>query len=535
MLRPLRKILVDTPFPRLTFANDMVKVRPSFGKSRYPYLMKNSLLIAAVCALSSLGYSQTVTVDGTSAPPTNYPTITAALLSFDSGTSGPNAGNLAPNVINVTTFGPHDVRIPVLGTGAVTLIGAAVQVVDGTEGFSIIGVGIKPLILVQNNEVSTGDGIVIQNGATNTFENLIMAPSPTGAAVGDDLIYLIGTNSRLDVIDSVITCLPAASATYTSIGDIPAGLLDGSAVADATVIRTGDNGVFVGAAGNTNVVLNFNNSVIAQQGGGGTPDGFVLSAGAVATIGAGSVVSATTRLGVQVSSITASLTVAGTLQDPVLFLNHNNVTNGDALRPFGANGPIFSVDHAIFNNNTVGINVFTGASLDLATFSVTNSVFSNNLTGFIVGDDGTGTTPINISDNTFHANGVGLLINAPVTPRVVSITDCIFSGAGTGINANDTVTVTLNNSALVGAGPDALTTAIVGGALLTQTPAAITADPAYALSAYTFGVSRDTPDNYLQVTALAYLGAGSSSIDLTGGGTSNITAPLGAANWSLYN
>ena len=468
---------------------------------------------------------------GINTPPTQYTTIREAMLSFDenrygTGIGGINSGDAAvANIISVSGFGPYDEVIPVIGDQVWD------GITDGAEGLTIqqaSGSTDTPLVLAQDTGLSGSSWIVTDvTDCPTLMKGFITAQSST--AVGnDDFIFVIGNSTVLNMEDMVVTALPADATAYTSVADITPELLDGTAPFDASLIRSGDNGVYVGwGSATVPMVLNATNTVITQQGAGSSPDGIVMYIYGDVNLYEGCVLANNSRLGIQMASnIGCNAKLDGTLDNPVIVAGH---TSSDGIRPYGAGGYLV-VDNAIFDNNVNGISIWSGALLN--PFTVTNSIFSNNSN--IGLDLGNAPAGLSVSQCTFYANGTGMKddIGEPGVQTVVSVTDCIFAGAGTGADIkNGAPNVTFYNCAFAAVGgPDVLSATLANGALVTFIPAPIDQDPIFEST--TFSSNRQAPDWFLAVNNDPwYSTAAYSGGYLSGGG---VQGPTNVNDWDLY-
>lgn len=463
-----------------------------------------NIVVTAPTSQTFTVVSQTnvVTVDATATPNgTNlFNTLSSALLSFHTG--GANNGFAGTNVINITNFGPYDEVIPAIGVG----------VVDA-DNFVINGVlagSDKPLIRARNN---SGDGVRVEGAVakTVTLNNLVIASSNTTPPT-DDLINIDSGGHTINLTNSVVTSLGAGP--FANYAALPAGLLNGTSAHDAALAQSGDDGIAIGAPG-TGVAssLNITNSVVAQQGAGATGDGITVANFGTVNVNPGSIVASNNRHGiVATGDATSIVNVDGTLASPVQIRGNGVATAGAGVVDGGANSAV-TVDNTLFFQNGTGLSI----SDSVAGTTVTDSMFVSSTVAGVT----TSTDVVTTLDRvTFFQNTIGVN-DTVVRSAALSITDAVFAGAGTtGIAINAaSINTTLNNSALVGAGAQALGTAITNPGAVIQTPAAVTADPQFVST--TYSTVRSGPTYYLATRSIAYrdvASINSPGTDLGGGG-----------------
>jgi hypothetical protein len=145
--------------------------------------------------------------------------------------------------------------------------------------------------------------------------------------------------------------------------------------------------------------------------------------------------------------------------------------------------------------------------------------------GILIGNVGSGNTTIN--NVTIARNGRNAIQNSSGSAGDVTINDSILAGNG-GTSADEIVnnagtgTITVNFSALVNAGPQALNSALTAGAVTLNN--VINADPQFA------EVTDFNSADFYKVNNLAYLTAGSANTALRGGST----AILSTRDWPMY-
>src|SRR5690606_11098380 len=116
--------------------------------------------------------------------------------------------------------GPYDEELPDL-TGAFD-----------SDGFEIVATNGPALVLQQ--------GSSWEIGVDSTINDLFIAASNTSTPTGT-LVDLSGGTLLID--DTWIGCLPADANTYTTFGDIPADLADGSRLHDHGGLIRADDGL----------------------------------------------------------------------------------------------------------------------------------------------------------------------------------------------------------------------------------------------------------------------------------------------------
>jgi hypothetical protein len=456
--------------------------------------MKRLFIILAVCAVASFAFAQTVIVNDTvaSSPPGQYDNLTDAINSFTF--TGANGNNPAANVINIQSFGPYDEVLPVIGIGVFS--GSDIPTTDpltinGDNGAD------NPLILAQDTGLS-GSSVIINGGTSVTLKNLVIAQSPT--AIGnDDFFFILNDDTNVNFVDTVVTALPTTSTTFTA-ADLYVDygyLVDGSAPYDASLVRSGDNGLFTGLSGGTDTcVIYFDHSIMTQQGDGASPDGFVNLAATTLYVKNGSKVNHNKRLGIQTGN------------DHTLIISDsefvcNNEAGTAAISQFG--GPVITATNTVFRNYESGIIPRTGVhtytnctfqdmndhgilsvsptsetydnctflncagygwrTIGATTASINNSSFDGcggNATfpglGLVTGGievGGSGAT-VDVSNSSF-VNGLGVGIRSYSDGGILqSIDNCCFANNALGdiINLSDTAVapLTITNSTLYGTG-----------------------------------------------------------------------------------
>ncbi|MDK2973627.1 MAG: hypothetical protein PWP23_3382 [Candidatus Sumerlaeota bacterium] len=453
-------------------------------------MLKKCFVGLAAVALVSPALAQTKTVGATGA---DFTTISAALAFFS---PEPDAG--LANVIQIIDSGVYDEAISI--TGDMTL--------EGT-GSS------RPTIAAQMGptQVDSGDGLCITAGNV-TLRNLIIIPSLTNTPT-DDLVRSASTCGDIVVDNCVLTANDGSNAAAT---------LDGLADVTGTPTLVGDDLIFPQSSTSVTIV----DSVFAYASG----DGIVCSSSTPSYfINDGCVFSYCGRLGIQASADQRFVINAPT--NRVLVLGNKGFAGlwfaGDQAVERSVNGcNVLNTTSAtagqgwgmeVQNRGTVG------GGFPAATFS--NMIIAgNSAQGVIigsVGDTDTTFTNVTIADNLGAAVEVATTVVGNVT-----FNDSILAGNGTGtdqtVNNVDTGVLNINNSAIVTAGPFALT-GTAGTGTINQTNV-INGDPEFVETANISSVS------FYDVNALSYAGAASASSNL-GGGADYVNA-ADVAPWQMY-
>lgn len=212
------------------------------------------------------GTFSTVTVDATDENPNHistFRTIQEAMLSFDEFNGGPNSTAGEPVTIEITSFGPYDEVLPAVFESNVGSGGLRCKIPQSMSPMTIKGVGVKPLILAQ--EVYNWSGLSVRGPVEVVYENVVAAPSVTAPPAR--YLSFAWEGGKVTFNNSTVLTLPASAAAATSIEDLPAGYVDGTAAfADASVQppANGGRGILVAQAAGSQIELV--NSVITQCG-----------------------------------------------------------------------------------------------------------------------------------------------------------------------------------------------------------------------------------------------------------------------------
>jgi hypothetical protein len=495
---------------------------------------------------SPTGYFATITFDksnlvfvdqdGPSDGVVNYTSLREAILSF--GPGGINNGFAGTNRIEVNSFGPFDEELPDL-TAALD-----------ADDFEIVTPN-GPVLVLQR-------GSTWELGRNVSIDGLYIAASSTSTPTGTLVNASSGTQTLNDVW---IGALPADANTYTSTGDIPADLLDGSRAFDGSLVRAGDGLTISGASvSGTNVVItqnvdgvdlsggsvNLTNATISSNSGPGVSAagpvtlanadvvnnggaGVQSTSGAV-TISGGSLIADNGGSGLSISG-SASLTMNATFANPNQILN--NGVHGVAY----SSAQQYQIRNTLIHGHTVGLDVQSGGyDSPLFNYDLSDVIISGSTTAGIRTSSGQGISAARI---TLYDNGSGILDSATRTNFwSIELQDAVIAGPGdTGINSPGAaeLTIFVDYGALVTAGPDALATAINAPANALDVgsfgqPAPINANPAFRST--TYSSNRSGPDFYLAPTNLSYVGAAKPNADAYDGG-SPFQNLGGGSRWTL--
>jgi hypothetical protein len=200
-------------------------------------------------------------------------------------------------------------------------------------------------------------------------------------------------------------------------------------------------------------------------------------------------------------------------------------------------GGTINIDRLVYTENGTNALGFVLTPDNTANVSITRSLFAANAgRGLNLGSSASAKTPtVTVAQNTFYGNTTGIDIAAP--PATYIIKDNVFAGtpappaAQNGINIATGVgaKVTLQNNALVTAGPNALSNQLTGEAPASNT-GTVTADPQFASTSVASLAALQTAFN---VNSQAYASSSSTGSGLSGWGTA--PAPVAAAgDWALF-
>jgi len=427
---------------------------------------------------SPAGYSGVVAFDQTNRVVVDPGAVSDGIATFNSlgdalasfGPGGHNNGFPGTNRIEILAFGPYDEELPSIPVGF------------DDDDFEITTPNGPALVLQQsstwNIERNTPiDGLIIAASSTNT---------PTGP-----LVSLSGGTQS--ITNSWILSLPSAASSYTSVGDIPAGIANGTAAHDASLVRAG-NGLHI-----ENADLVASNLIVTQQVNGVTlagssldltssvvtanaADGISASAGDL-TVSGTSNISNNLGAGVNMSG-TATLTMNSTYADPNTLIG--NAGAGIATSSSGT----YSVRNAIIHDSGVGFDIQTGAiSSELADYNLVDVIITGSSTAGIRIADSLGFSAARI---TLFENGIGLLDSDGRNPGdfwTIELEDTIIAGLGDiGISSSGAPenSIRAHYLALVTEGPDALAmdTDAPADALSEFDAPVLNADPEFASTSF---------------------------------------------------
>jgi len=379
--------------------------------------MKRLLVIPLVLVVG-LATAQTVIVDDTlaPAPPAQYDNLTDAINSFQN--SGANGGNVAANVILIQSFGPYDEVLPVIGSSGATQTSTFANDFPTTEVLTIQGNLVStnwPLILARDTGLS-GSSVILSGGTQVTLENLVIAQSPT--LVGnDDFIFVTDDNSTLITNNVSITALPTTSTLFTEsdLHTTYVDLVDGTRPYDPSLVRSGDNGAFIGLFNGTDACTwEMHNTVVTQQGAGASPDGCIPAGTSTLLVTDGSKWVHNARYQIQQNQ-SSTVIIQGTPAVPILF-EGSQLAGQVGNNHFGGDS---TVDWAIFRN-------LESAYVPRAGFhTFSNCVFENNVDHGILPV----TTNGILVDNCEFLNNGGWGYRT-LGATVTTMTLCLFEGNG---------------------------------------------------------------------------------------------------------
>jgi hypothetical protein len=475
-------------------------------------------------------FAQTVTVDKSLATTdtTHFKSLRAAIMSFDwvsSTTTGFNAGNAEPNVINITGFGPYDEDIPMLYTSASFTADYKCKLDAADVTITLQGSGIKPLLLVRFISYDQS-GIAVLNSAAYVIRNTVIAPSPTEPPTGR-LVHCLGTGI-IDIQDSTLCCLPVASTAYTSIADLPAGVLDGTLAFNDSYVSCVTPGATTGMAAQASGLgtVRFTNSCITQFG-----------VAATAGVSLCAFQSGTIRLneGTILRNNTGGI-----------YTRHNDATNKSRLIISGQkNNRVIIGKNNPWGNGWLDLRLFsqvdisqcnfigepTGYAVSVGTNGATLGSLKISECIFAEGNPATTTSAIRVAgvpatlalDNlTILNQGLGVYYSGTAAASI-NIIDSIIAGCTYGLAGAAAFNVAY--CALPDSGASANTNTSRGDATL-NLGNTIYDDPMF--TSEVFGTT-----GFAHVTNLSYSGKASTSRVLDGGGTAD-SINAAKREWALY-
>ncbi len=455
-------------------------------------------LTALALLLSAMASAQTVTAGGGG----DFDTLSAAITSFRSG--GSNAGNADPNVINLLDAS-YDDTLPTIDVQLT---------INGRTGRSTVMV---------TEAMYSANAILVSPpaGQEVVFNDLILIPS---SAHGGNFISSGSGEGTITLNNCILSENYSAAPASLDGLTAPAG--------SPTQVMMDDALVCYGTY--TNKVINLNNTIItAVNGPSANPEGIWLSgSGITLNVGPGCVIS---FIGDRAISANGSnnVNLIGTKEEPILIYTNNTNddpgTAGDCggIAKFDSGGTL-EMQYVICDSN---LNDAVTGEGEWDSVTISNCIFANNTDcgiDFVIGPSGSFT----ISDCTFFNNATKQLeAENPTNP--ITFFNTIFAGAGkTGINLLTAGTINLSRSALVTAGPNALSVATQGEGAINITDV-IGADPEFVSTA--FLVSGAVNDDFLDVDSSAYSAAAVGNQPLAGGADYVGPPPTAAQGvWMLY-
>lgn len=455
-------------------------------------------LTALLLLFSAMASAQTVTAGSGG----DFATLSEAITSFRSG--GSNYANPDPNVINLLDAS-YDETIPTIDVQLTINGRTGRSTVMATEAaYSANAILVLP---PAGQEVVFNDLILIPSGAHSdnfissssgegaiTFNNCILSENYSGGPASLDGLTAPAGSPTQDMNDDVIVC----SGTYS------------------------------------NKVINLNNTIITGVNGPSpNPEGiWINGSGITLNVGPGCVISFIGNRAITANG-SNNVNLIGTKEEPILIYNNNTNddpgTAGDCggICKFNSGGTL-EMQYVICDSN---LNDAVTGNGEWDSVTISHCIFSNNTDcgiDFVIGPSGSYT----ISDSTFFNNATKQLeAEDPTIP--ITILNTIFAGAGEiGINLLTAGTIHLGRSALVTAGPHALSAATDGEGTVNLTDV-IGADPEFVSTA--FLVAGAVNDDFLDVDSSAYSAAGLWDQPLAGGADYVGPPPTAAeAVWMLY-
>jgi hypothetical protein len=437
-----------------------------------------SAVLGVLLAASSAS-AQTVTVDPANPTPDNVSTFSSLMLAINSfqasgattaaspGGVGVNHGNVAPDVINITSTTMIDevVRIDERpASGGYSILDEALAI-NGPGAVANSGVAVAPsasanaIVASRDDGANDDDNFEIRTNVNLTINNVTFVPSPTapGAPAGNNDIVTVdrltasaGSPSTVSFNSCIITSLnlggtPLVNSKTDALADLTSSIV-------ATTTQLDDLMDFFPDAGE-GMTCNLTDCVLAGTPLGTGRDGIVEASGYTATDGihlniTSSVLSNCGRFAIQWGGTAASggavatektLTIGGTAANagPVAGLGGPTVMTrcGDrAIQSFltSAGRSRVTIDNAIIADNTIRQISLSGSD---------ELVMSNSLVS--------GPTPL-----VYQSSVAGDLIS--------SITNSTINGATSLLGAQGTLTSTLTISDSILTTSGATTMAVFG-------------------------------------------------------------------------
>jgi hypothetical protein len=457
--------------------------------------MKKILLSALIVGIAATASAQTRTVAQSGTP--DHATVAAALAFFN-----PDPDALTPNVIQITDSAVYD------------------EIFEITVPVTIEGTGAsRPVLTARTNPAGdANDGVRIDVAGEVTLRNLIIIPSTT-TPPADDLVRSGPSAVTLTLEDLLVTVNNGSNAPVSTDGL--------TAVSLVGAVTNGDDGLFLAGTG---TVATLTDVVVTHiQNASAGDDGLVCSSAATSyTINDGCVFSYNGRLGIQAAGGTSFVINAPTTRVKVL-ANQGFAGIWFAAAQTGTRS-VNGCD--VVGHATAAAFGIENQNRGTIPFTLSNSIIANNAgKGLVVNTVGTGDTTL--TNVTIANNGAEAIdyITAS-TGGVVTATDSIFAGNGSAaatqiLQNNSTFSFTLNNCALVTAGPQALTAPGTGGTGTFTLNSVINADPMFA------EIANANSASFFDVQNSAYATAGTGSTPLKG--AADFTPASEAGIWSMYN
>lgn len=464
--------------------------------------------LAIMC--TAHGYA-TVVVDATGATPGSVTTINAALAGTDPDIMVKNTGVYEESLLiqkNVTIRGEDPANRPIIAVNQLpsqpSCLGAGGAERDG--------------IYIGTSETSGNVSV--------TLQNLIVIPTVTGTKPSDDAIT--GTAHPGNTVNLTIDNLLIAP-NNGSNQPVATDVWADPNLAGTT--RINDDGIFFaddefyGLAGLTS--HNYKDLTIIGVGGDGIVqvNGPGVSNNTFERVN----ISYAVRYGMQLSEGTANYSFIGTHDAPSTIIR--KCTGGTAIGLALVRAGTALVDNAVILDARLGMR----ADWDTVNMlTITNSLFAGNSADGLWTQYAAAAPKLWLVSNcTFFANGGGVAPSVKAENQTTAnstfiFMDSVFAGTGTyAVENRGAASITLNNCALVTAGPDALLAVLgpgnTGSVLETNT---VNADPQFASTAFAPVVATS-----FDVANPAYATANSTGGPLNGWGDGPGSA---VRDWSVY-
>ncbi len=556
--------------------------------------MKKLLFVMTFLFIPLCLSAQTVTVDAGLGSPDNTTTFNSlqtAITSFqasgdatagtDGGGVGKNHGNVAEDVINITTTTPIDEAIFV---DAQAGAGTGLHVLD--EDLTIQGSSIQAIVCLKQTgfgSLAEDCGLFWCQDVDLTINNVTFIPSTTNTPADDALYFRSTTNAQDTVVNLnhvILTANNGSNAPITTTG-LEDGVAAEALLDAAGCVGYGDDGIYVvsrteGGSITLNatylIVSAFNKSFTMDpdRTGETASDAFqVYMNGATQdflnaflNFNEGCVISQISRMAVY-NPYGGYVKLNGTHENPVIMynihsdgiwcssdsaaptqptvceVNNSIIVNCDAgafkEQETNGRGFIKSVTNTIIANTmNPAIELYSNGALPAG---ITDTVTIDNVTLHNCGYSGV--TPPAYDFRGFAIGGATYTSGSPYNSnRNMAITDTIITGNGlTGIYNSGSGTFTIDYSALVtedlsgysyalGTTTAGSGTITVGGTVINENPIYVTYDDADFASA-----------DYMDVDNPFFAGKGTAGSDLAGGADfiGSWTPPTNArTHWIIY-